>query len=214
MDGNNRWSKKNNHPKYDSYKRGAKKLLDLSNFIFNNYNISYVSAFALSKHNLKRGSSILNIIQNILVDFIELNKKKNNYNFNIIFKGNLKIFPNKIVQGLKDLERSNSKNKKLIIYLNYSGKDDINSAAQLLNKTKSISNKNLNNYLKSSNIPDPDMLIRTGGFKRLSDFFLYQVSFTEFFFTKILWPDLKKSDIDRFITQFNRIDRKFGTWRK
>ena len=211
MDGNNRWSKKNNHPKYDSYKRGAKKLLDLSNFIFNNYNISYVSAFALSKHNLKRGSSILNIIQNILVDFIELNKKKNNYNFNIIFKGNLNIFPNKIVQGLKDLERSNSKNKKLIIYLNYSGKDDINSAAQLLNKTKSTSNKNLNNYLKSSNIPDPDMLIRTGGFKRLSDFFLYQVSFTEFFFTKILWPDLKKSDIERFITQFNRIDRKFGT---
>ena len=55
------------------------------------------------------------------------------------------------------------------------------------------------------------MLIRTGGFKRLSDFFLYQVSFTEFFFTKILWPDLKKSDIERFITQFNRIDRKFGT---
>ena len=211
MDGNNRWSKKNNHPKYDSYKRGAKKLLDLSNFIFNNYNISYVSAFALSKHNLKRGSSILNIIQNILVDFIELNKKKNNYNFNIIFKGNLNIFPNKIVQGLKDLKRSNNKNKKLIIYLNYSGKDDINSAAQLLNKTKSTSNKNLNNYLKSSNIPDPDMLIRTGGFKRLSDFFLYQVSFTEFFFTKILWPDLKKSDIERFITQFNRIDRKFGT---
>ena len=211
MDGNNRWSKKNNHPKYDSYKRGAKKLLELSNFIFNNYNISYVSAFALSKHNLKRGSSILNIIQNILVDFIELNKKKNNYNFNIIFKGNLNIFPNKIVQGLKDLKRSNNKNKKLIIYLNYSGKDDINSAAQLLNKTKSTSNKNLNNYLKSSNIPDPDMLIRTGGFKRLSDFFLYQVSFTEFFFTKILWPDLKKSDIERFITQFNRIDRKFGT---
>ena len=211
MDGNNRWSKKNNHPKYDSYKRGAKKLLDLSNFIFNNYNISFVSAFALSKHNLKRGSSIINIIQNILVDFIELNKKKNNYNFNIIFKGNLNIFPNKIVQGLKDLERSNSKNKKLIIYLNYSGKDDINSAAQLLNKTKSISNKNFKNYLKSSNIPDPDMLIRTGGFKRLSDFFLYQVSFTEFFFTKILWPDLKKSDIERFITQFNRIDRKFGT---
>ncbi len=211
MDGNNRWSKKNNHPKYDSYKRGAKKLLDLSNFIFNNYNISFVSAFALSKHNLKRGSSIINIIQNILVDFIELNKKKNNYNFNIIFKGNLNIFPNKIVQGLKDLERSNSKNKKLIIYLNYSGKDDINSAAQLLNKTKSISNKNFKNYLQSSNIPDPDMLIRTGGFKRLSDFFLYQVSFTEFFFTKILWPDLKKSDIERFITQFNRIDRKFGT---
>ena len=211
MDGNNRWSKKNNHPKYDSYKRGAKKLLELSNFIFNNYNISYVSAFALSKHNLKRGSSILNIIQNILVDFIELNKKKNNYNFNIIFKGNLNIFPNKIVQGLKDLERSNSKNKKLIIYLNYSGKDDINSAAQLLNKTKSTSNKNLNNYLKSSNIPDPDMLIRTGGFKRLSDFFLYQVSFTEFFFTKILWPDLKKSDIKKFIKQFNEIDRKFGT---
>ena len=211
MDGNNRWSKKNNHPKYDSYKRGAKKLLDLSNFIFNNYNINFISAFALSKHNLKRGSSIINIIQSILVDFLELNEKKNNYNFNIIFKGNLSILPKKIVLGLKDLERSTRKNKKLIIYLNYSGKDDIISAAQSLNKTTAINHKNLKNSLKTSKIPDPDMLIRTGGFKRLSDFFLYQVSFTEFFFTKILWPDLKKSDIKKFIKQFNEIDRKFGT---
>ena len=211
MDGNNRWSKKNNHPKYDSYKRGAKKLLDLSNFIFNNFNISFVSAFALSKHNLKRGSSIINIIQNILVDFLELNKKKNNYNFNIIFRGNLNIFPKKIVQGLKDLERPNIKNKNLIIYLNYSGKDDIISAAQLLNETTTINHKKFKNSLKSSKIPDPDMLIRTGGFRRLSDFFLYQVSFTEFFFTKTLWPDLKKSDIKKFIKQFKEIDRKFGT---
>lgn len=211
MDGNNRWSKKNNHPKYDSYKRGAKKLLDLSNFIFNNFNISFVSAFALSKHNLKRGSSIINIIQNILVDFLELNKKKNNYNFNIIFRGNLNIFPKKIVQGLKDLERPSIKNKNLIIYLNYSGKDDIISAAQLLNETTTINHKKFKNSLKSSKIPDPDMLIRTGGFRRLSDFFLYQVSFTEFFFTKTLWPDLKKSDIKKFIKQFKEIDRKFGT---
>ncbi len=65
--------------------------------------------------------------------------------------------------------------------------------------------------LKSSSIPDPDMLIRTGGFKRLSDFFLYQVSFTEFFFTNTLWPDLKKSNIKKFIKQFNEIDRKFGS---
>ncbi len=212
MDGNNRWSKKNNNPKYDSYKRGAKKLLDLSKYIFDNYNISYVSAFALSKHNLKRGTSIINIIQNILVDFLELNKKKDIYNFNIIFRGNLNILPKKIVQNLKDLERSKRKfKKKLIIYLNYSGKDDIISAAKMLYKKSNISHGELKYHLKSSNIPDPDMLIRTGGFRRLSDFFLYQVSFTEFFFTKILWPDLKKSDIKKFIKQFNEIDRKFGT---
>ena len=212
MDGNNRWSNKNNFPKYDSYKRGAKKLLDLSMFIFNNYNIEYVSAFALSKHNLKRGSSFINIIQNILFDFLEPNREKDNYNFNIIFKGNLNILPKKINEGLKDLERSKRKyKKKLIIYLNYSGKDDIISAARLLDKSSNISHKKLENCLKSSDIPDPDMLVRTGGYRRLSDFFLYQVSFTEFFFTKILWPDLKKSDIKKFIKQFNEIDRKFGT---
>jgi len=208
MDGNYRWSKKNNIPKYDSYKQGANKLLELTKFAFEKYDISYVSAFALSKHNLKRGSSIIKIIKMILYEFLELNK--NNHNFNILFKGNLNILPKKLINNLKNLENSKFKHN-LIIYINYSGKDDILSASKSLNKSTNVNDNIFKKSLKSSSIPDPDMLIRTGGFKRLSDFFLYQVSFTEFFFTNTLWPDLKKSNIKKFIKQFNEIDRKFGS---
>ena len=209
MDGNHRWSKKNNLPKYDSYKRGANKLLELTKFVFEKYDIRFVSAFALSKHNLKRGSSIIKIIRMLLYAFLEGNIDKNKNSFNIVFKGNLNILPKKLVNDLKNLESSKFKHN-LIIYLNYSGKDDILSATNILNKSTHINDKIFKNALKSSSIPDPDMLIRTGGFKRLSDFFLYQVSFTEFFFTNILWPDLKKSNIKNFIKQFYKIDRKFG----
>ena len=75
---------------------------------------------------------------------------------------------------------------------------------------KIFSKKNYQEQLSSSGIPDPDILIRSGGYKRISDFMLYQISFTELFFSKKLWPDIKKNDVKRIIEQFNRIDRKFG----
>ena len=103
----------------------------------------------------------------------------------------------------------NSK-KNLIIYLNYSGKDDIFNSLKSLQSLKIINKNKINSYLSSSGIPDPDILIRTGGFKRISDFMLYQISFTELFFKNKLWPDISKNDIKKIIEQFNRIDRKFG----
>ena len=211
MDGNNRWSKKNNKTKYFSYNLGAKKLIDLSIFIFDNYDINFVSAFALSKHNIKRGSYLQNIIKRVLRDFLDQDSHKNNYNFNITFKGDLSFLPKKMVKEIKNLEKSNKKSKnQLIIYLNYSGRDDIIAATKSLNKNKISNELIFQKFLKSSKTPDPDMLIRSGGFKRLSDFFLYQVSFTDFFFTKTLWPDVKKSQINKFINEFYKIERKFG----
>ena len=211
MDGNNRWSKKNNKTKYFSYKLGAKKLIDLSKFIFDSYDINFVSAFALSKHNIKRGSYLQNIIKRVLRDFLDQDSHKNNYNFNITFKGDLSFLPKKMVKEIKNLEKSNKKSKnQLIIYLNYSGRDDIIAATKSLNKNKISNELIFQKFLKSSKTPDPDMLIRSGGFKRLSDFFLYQVSFTDFFFTKTLWPDVKKSQIKKFINEFYKIERKFG----
>ena len=212
MDGNNRWSKKNNKTKYFSYKLGAKKLIDLSKFIFDSYDINFVSAFALSKHNIKRGSYLQNIIKRVLRDFLDQDSHKNNYNFNITFKGDLFFLPKKMVKEIKNLEKSNKKSKnQLIIYLNYSGRDDIIAATKSLNKNKISNELIFRKFLKSSKTPDPDMLIRSGGFKRLSDFFLYQVSFTDFFFTKTLWPDVKKSQINKFINEFYKIERKFGS---
>ena len=211
MDGNNRWSKKNNVNKYESYKKGANKLIEITNFIFENYKINYVSAFALSKHNFKRGSSLINIIKNVLLDFLSSSKNPNSLKFNIQFKGNLNFLPNKLVKKIKTLESNNIKSKqKLIIYLNYSGKDDILLASKNLIKLNKFDHKNLQKSLLSGDIPDPEILIRTGGYKRISDFMLYQISFTEFFFTNKLWPNINKADIKIFFKQFNKIDRKFG----
>ena len=137
--------------------------------------------------------------------------KKNNFNFRFSFRGDLTFLPKKIFKGIKDLEKINIKSKRsLIIYLNYSGKEDIISAAKSLKKINKINKITYRKNLKSSNIPDPDMLIRSGGYQRLSDFLLYQISFTDFFFTKTLWPDIKKSQIKKYIYQFKYLERKFG----
>ena len=211
MDGNNRWSIANKIDKYSSYKKGANKLIEITNFIFENYKINYISAFALSRHNLKRGKLLLNMIENLLVDFLDQSNKKKNINFRIKFIGQLNFLPKKVVLRLKKLEELNMKSKKnLIIYLNYSGKDDIHHALTYMSKSKKHNIKNFEKFLSTSKIPDPDILIRSGGYKRLSDFMLYQVSFTELFFSNKLWPDIKKIDIKRYIDKFYKIDRKFG----
>lgn len=211
MDGNNRWSKKNNIGKYESYNRGAKKLIEITNFIFDNYDVKYISAFALSKHNMKRGSTLINIIQKVLIDFLDKNNDKGKNKFNIKFKGDLTFLPTKIINGIKNLESSNKiSNKNLIIFLNYSGKQDIHNAAKSFKKSIKNNGKVFSDFLLSGNIPEPDILIRSGGYKRLSDYLLYQVSFTELFFTKTLWPDIKKSNIKLILKQYLKIERKFG----
>ena len=211
MDGNNRWSKKKKLSKYEAYKKGAKKLINITNYIFEKYEIKYVSAFALSKHNFKRGSVLINVIKKVLIDLLEPTEEISNFKFKIKFIGNLNFLPKKISLSLRNLEKKNTKAKKtLIIFLNYSGKEDILNAANLLSKSSKKSSKKFESYISSYGLPDPDILIRTGGYKRVSDFMLYQISFTELFFTKKLWPSINNEDIKKFIEQFNKIDRKFG----
>ena len=210
MDGNNRWSKKNNIGKYESYKKGANKLIEITKYIFNSHDIHYVSAFALSKHNFKRGSVLIDIIKKVLIDLLEPTNDISKINFKVRFKGNLNFLPKKIVEGLRKLEKNNLKSRNtLTIFLNYSGKDDILNALKLL-KSKKFNKFDLADYLLSAGLPDPDILIRSGGYSRISDFMLYQLSFTELFFTKKLWPSINVNDVKRFIEKFNKIDRKFG----
>ena len=214
MDGNNRWSKKNNKNSYDAYSFGAKKLLTLSSYIFDNYKINYISAFALSKKNLDRSPAIIKILRKVLESF--LNEQNNFFkrNFQICFRGNYSFLDTKTIGKIYSLEKNNPKSKKkLIIYINYSGKDDIIKSCNNhvnLSSNKKITDTIIKNNLYSKGIPDPDILIRTGGYQRISDFMLYQISFTELMFTKKLWPDLSRVDIDKYIKKFFKIERKFG----
>ncbi len=214
MDGNNRWSKKNQINLYNGYKKGANTLVNLTDFIFENTSSKYVSAFALSKNNLNRSKTLISTLKKVLVEFCDKDLQSNVRNkFNIRFIGNRNFLSEEIKSKIKVLENHNISSKKLLlIYLNYSGKEDILQAAQNYNHhlIKSKNKIKFNDLLLTKGIPDPDLLIRTGGFKRLSDFLVYQSSFTELFFTKKLWPDLKKSDLTKILSSYKSIERKFG----
>ena len=212
MDGNNRWSKKNSQSKIDSYSKGAQKILSLSENIFKNYNVNYISAFALSHNNLNRTKTLINILKNILEKFLSEKKKISTIKFQIIFLGDLRFLGKNLNSKIEDLEKRNkNKEHKLLIFLNYSGRKDIdllykNEKINFLNKN----NHKINKLLLTKNIPDPEILIRTGGHQRISDFMLYQLAFTELFFLKKLWPDISNSDVRAVISKYKIINRKFG----
>ena len=212
MDGNNRWSNKNNVNPYDSYIKGSNKLLEISEYIFSNYETKYITAFALSKNNLKRPNEKIIMLKAVLKYFLEDLDVISKYKFRIILKGNLSFLGKQLVNKINHLNSRNLKFKKtFFILINYSGQDDIiNSISQINNLKLKPSRSNFEKNLLLGSIPNPDILIRTGGYHRISNFMLYQLSFTDFFFLKKLWPDLKKNDVKNIINKFKKIKRKFG----
>ena len=209
MDGNNRWSTKKKISKFESYKKGAIKLLKISDYIFNSYKTKYISAFALSSRNTNRKANFINIFNKILNYFID-HYGEFNISYKILFIGDLTIFNKNTINRLKDIEKKNSQAKfTLLIFINYSGQLDIVNSINISNGKK-MNHNNFNKILLTSDIPDPEILLRTGGFKRLSDFMLYQLSFTELYFSKILWPEISKSNIDNVISDYLKLERKFG----
>jgi len=211
MDGNNRWSKKKNFNLSKGYASGAYKLIKITTHIFKNYDVKYISAFALSKNNLNRSKIMVSTIKKVLLDFLNKYEENYNLNFKIKFIGDLNIFNKEIRDKIKLIENLNTSSKyNLIIFINYSGQSDITNSITTLNKFSKINELSFSKILNTRNLPDPDLLIRTGGFQRLSNFMLYQLAFTELYFTKKLWPELTNTDIDKYIKNFHRIDRKFG----
>lgn len=210
MDGNNRWSKKKNLPKFEAYKTGSEKLIKLSKFIFNNYNINYISAFALSSNNLGRSSKVINILKKVFIYFLDNLKNQETSNFEIKIIGDLSFLDKKIIDQTNDfLKKQKYSKNKLILFINYSGKIDIENAHKNLLKKKN-NHKKISDLLSTSNIPDPDILFRSGGFQRLSNFMLYEISFTELFFSKKLWPEISNHDLKKVINKYNTTERKFG----
>lgn len=212
MDGNHRWSKKNRIDQFESYIKGSKKLLEVSEYIFSNFETKYITAFALSKNNLKRTDEKINILKSVIKYFLDDLDSLSKFNFKISIKGNLSFLEKKIINKINHLNsRNHTYKKNLIILVNYSGQDDILKSITKITKLKLKPNRiNFEKNLFLGSIPYPDLLIRTGGYQRISNFMLYQLSFTDFFFLKKLWPDLKKSDVKNIINNFKKINRKFG----
>ncbi len=212
MDGNGRWGLKYKRSRNAGHKAGlntVKKIIKESI----KHKIKYLTLYAFSTENWKRPKKeikyLFNLLENFLVNHIE-NLHKQNIKLNILGSKNF----SKKLNSLLDLsEKKTLKNTKLQINLalNYGARFELLNAFQKLNKKKEkINEKNFIKYLQTKNIPDPEILIRTGNTKRLSNFLLWQIAYTEIFFEKKLWPDFNASDYNRVIKKFMNIKRNFG----
>jgi len=212
MDGNGRWGIKYKNSRNLGHKAGLKTVEKIIKISIQQ-KIKYLTLYAFSTENWKRPKQEVNYLLNLLENFLlnkinELNKK--NIKLKIIGE---KKFSKKLNNLLKLSEKKTLKNNKLQINLaiNYGSKNELINAVKLLNKSKSIVNeKNLIKYLHTKNIPDPELLIRTGNTNRLSNFLLWQLAYSEIFFIKKLWPDFKEVDYIKILNKFKKIKRNFG----
>ena len=212
MDGNGRWGLKNKNSRNAGHKKG----LDTVEKIIKEsikQKINYLTLFVFSTENWKRPKNeityLLNLLENFLINKIQ-NLNKQNIKLKII---GVKNFSKKLNSLLSFSEKKTSKNKKIQINLalNYGSKIELLNAFKDLKKNnEKVSEKNLKKYLQTKNIPDPEILIRTGNTKRLSNFLLWQLAYTEIFFEKKLWPDFNERDYDKIINNYKKIKRNFG----
>jgi len=212
MDGNGRWGLKNKSSRNEGHRAGLHTVEKIIKETINQ-KIKYLTLFAFSTENWNRPEKEIKYLFNLLESF--LSKKiedfhKKNIKLNII---GVKNFSKKLNTLLNSSEKKTSKNSTLQINLalNYGSKFEIIQAFTKLSKNKDkINEKNLSKYLQTKNIPDPEILIRTGNTKRLSNFLLWQIAYTEIFFEKKLWPDFNQKDYIKIIRKFKSIKRNFG----
>ena len=212
MDGNGRWGLKNKRSRNAGHKAG---LITLEKIIKESIkrDIKFLTLYAFSTENWKRPKKEINYLFNLLEVFLAKKiNKLNNQNIKLNILG-IKNFSKKLNILLNTAEKKTLKNTGLQINLalNYGSKTEILEAFKKLNKSKKKINEiNLKNYLNTKNIPDPELLIRTGNTKRLSNFLLWQLAYSEIFFVKKLWPDFNELDFSKVIKEFKSIKRNFG----
>ena len=213
MDGNGRWGLKNKKSRNLGHKSGLKKVEKIIKSSIKN-NIKYLTLYAFSTENWKRPKIEIQFLLNLLESFLKekIDKLvKNGVKLKII--GDLKKFPKKIQSSLKSAQTKADKNKKLllILALNYGSKNElVNAIRKIKEKKMKINKSSVTKSLYTKGIPNPDLLIRTGNTNRLSNFLLWQLSYSEIFFVKKMWPDFNERDYKNVLDKFKKIKRNFG----
>ena len=212
MDGNGRWGLKYKNSRNAGHKEGLNVVEKIIKETIKN-KIKFLTLFAFSTENWQRPRKEINYLFNLLENFLQ-NKINDLHKKNIKLKilGSKK-FSTKLNRLLNKSEKITSKNTELQINLalNYGSKSEIINALKAMKKNKTfISEKNLNKNLQTKNIPDPDLLIRTGNTRRLSNFLLWQLAYSEIFFEKKLWPAFTEKDFKKIIIEYKNIKRNFG----
>jgi undecaprenyl diphosphate synthase len=213
MDGNGRWAKKRNLPRLQGHRAGVnavRRVIDASLDL----KIKYLTLFAFSKENWERPKMEVNGLMHLFTKVIEeeidnLKSRK----IRVRFLGRLKELPDKVQESIDWIQEKtkNFNSLNLIIALNYSGREElIDAVNKAVNKGKTVDEESFKEYLYIPDIPDPDLLIRTSGEVRISNFLLYEIAYTELYFTPTLWPDFGKNDLLKAITSYQKRERKFG----
>ena len=213
MDGNGRWGLKKNKTRNYGHLRGIKTVEKIIQASLKK-RLKFLTLFTFSTENWKRPKSEINFLFKLLENYIDKELKKLiEQNIKIKIIGNLNKIPSNLIKKLKKVEALTKKNSNLQINvaLNYGSRQEIVFTLKKLKKKMSqINEKTISQNLYTKNIPDPDILIRTGNTNRLSNFLLWQLQYSEIFFEKKLWPDFSQRDFYKILEEYNKIKRNFG----
>ena len=213
MDGNGRWGLKKKKSRNYGHKKGletVEKIIEAAVY----KKIKYLTLFVFSTENWKRPVKEVNYLIRLLNKYVDKeisNLLKKNIKINVI--GDISPFPNILKNKLKKISSLSKTNNKIQINmaLNYGSRQEIIKAINSLNKNNlKINEKNINKFLYTHDVPEPEILIRTGNTKRISNFLTWQIIYSEIFFVKKMWPDFSKNDFYKIIENYKKIERKFG----
>ena len=220
LDGNGRWAKKRFMPRNYGHMQGAKVVEQICEDA-DSIGIKYLTVYAFSTENWNRPQdeveALMKLLRNYLKDCI---KRANNNNMRVRVIGEKSRLSDDIRSKIEELEECSKNNTGLnfTIALNYGSRDEIVRAVREISKDvkdgkiseSDIDDKMISDYLDTRGIPDPDLLIRTSGEERLSNYLLWQLAYTEFYFTDVLWPDFNKKELIKAVEKYNERDRRFG----
>ncbi len=212
MDGNGRWAQKRGLQRIEGHKKGAETVKEITTYCSNNPEINILTLYAFSTENWKRPKTEVNFLMKLLNTWLKKELStyiKNDVKFETI--GNLNKFSEKLKKRIAHTKEMTKNNKKLtqILALNYGARDEITRAiTKITGKKEKITYDNIQKNLDITT--DVDLLVRTSGEIRVSNFLLWQIAYAEMFFTKTLWPDFNSSELDKILKEFKKRKRKFG----
>lgn len=216
MDGNRRWALSRNLKSYEGHIKGANNLFNIIEAV-NKNKIDFLTVFVFSTENWKRSKTEISFLMDLLVKFLDDTIQKISSNdYKVRFIGNLVPFKKNIIKKINFIQDNTSNNKgiTITIALNFGGRYDIiNATNKILNtqpRLKLIDEENFKNFTFNNYIPEPDLLIRTGGEMRLSNFLLWDLAYTELMFLPQMWPDFDEQILDECITNYNNRIRNYG----
>ncbi len=220
LDGNGRWAKKKLMPRNYGHTQGSKNVEKICEIAYK-IGINYLTVYAFSTENWKRPKDEVDALMKLLQTYLETSIKtstKNNMRVRVI--GDKSILNDEIKKSIDNLEEASKNNTGLNfqVAINYGGRDEILRAAHAMYKELKENNTEIDHieeevfakYLDTKDIPDPDLLIRTSGEQRLSNFLLWQTAYTELYFTDVLWPDFNKKELLKAVEYYSSRNRKFG----